>query len=175
MGRWEIKLDSTRMDRPVHKVKSTDRYFRMKEKKWFFRRELQPAAVIRIQTKDVFHLPRTMVCTYLSKHLKSVSRRITPKFLASLEKLAHTAPSFHSGSLGRRLLESFSPRQSLSSWILHVAIHPFTLPPTFFTYMICQALQVLGFAAPIHTPRILLKADTKLLADPTLAIYCHFR
>lgn len=66
--KWEIKLDSIRVDRLVCEGKSTGSYFRVKKKKWFFRWEPQLAAICWIPSEDVFYLPCTMVYNYPSQH-----------------------------------------------------------------------------------------------------------
>lgn len=101
--------------------------------KGFFRWELQLVAMVWMQSKDVFNLPCMMICTNLSKHLKTVGLHIKPKYLSPFENLLLQAPISTQDQLAGVCWSPF-PLQSLNSWVLHVSIPPFALLVTLFTH-----------------------------------------
>lgn len=74
-----------------------------------------------------------MICTNLSKHLKTVSLHIKPKYLSPFENLLLQAPISTRDQLAGVCWSPF-PLQSLNSWVLHVSIPPFALLLTLFTH-----------------------------------------
>ena len=60
--------------------------------KRIFQMRTAMVAVVWRQSKDVFYLLCMMICTNLSKHLKTVSLHIKPKYLSPFENLLLQAP-----------------------------------------------------------------------------------
>lgn len=74
-----------------------------------------------------------MICTNLSKHLKTVSLHRKPKYLSPLENLLLQAPISTRGQLAG-VCWSLFPLQSLNSPVLQVSLPPFALLLTLFTH-----------------------------------------
>ena len=119
-----------------------------------------------MQSKDVFYLLCMIICTNLSKHLKTVSLHRKLKYLSPLENLLLQARDQLAGVCWSLFL--------YSHWTLEFSMS-LSLPlpcssPSSVIHRICQALQASRFAAPTHYTA---QGRHQHIASLIPAIHCH--